>query len=124
MILAIGLAFLAAAISFAGHHEIPEDHQVIKFEAKLGTVTFEHAAHAGYDGVNCVDCHHTWDEGGEAAPQPCSECHEEDAPKGADPMNYKDAMHDSCAGCHEKNKEAGKPSGPVEKACKECHVRG
>ncbi|PLY06011.1 MAG: hypothetical protein C0622_01385 [Desulfuromonas sp.] len=76
----------------------------VTFTPKMGTVTFNHAAHQGL--TDCATCHHT----GEFAQ--CSSCHgvTDDAPKA------KDAFHTLCKDCH---KESAK--GPTK--CKECHVK-
>lgn len=75
----------------------------VKYEAKNGAVTFNHAAHQGL--ADCATCHHT---GGY---EPCKSCHD-----GTKAPNAKDAYHKNCKDCH---KEKGK--GPTK--CKECHVK-
>lgn len=119
------IAVLAAAVvgAFAlAAAQIPEGKQVLKFETKMGTVTFEHAKHAGFEGVTCVTCHHKTKEG--ETPKACSECHakkpQDDTPK------LQKAVHDRCWGCHQEKADAGAKHGPVKgaKNCKKCHVKG
>ncbi|RMF73226.1 MAG: hypothetical protein D6738_09420 [Acidobacteria bacterium] len=117
------IAALAAAIvgAFAlAAAQIPEDKQVLKLETKMGTVTFEHAKHAGFEGVECQTCHHTFK--GEGLPQACGECHgkKDDAPK------LQKAVHARCWGCHQEKADAGAKHGPLKgaKNCKKCHVKG
>lgn len=75
----------------------------VKYEVKMGTVTFDHAAHQG--ATDCATCHHT----GEYAP--CKSCHD-----GSKAPKAKDAYHKNCKDCHKKEKK-----GPTK--CKECHVK-
>ena len=76
----------------------------IKFTPKMGTVTFNHAAHQGR--TDCATCHHTGDY------IQCTNCHgvEAKAPKA------KTAFHKTCKGCHKKLQQ-----GPTK--CKECHIK-
>lgn len=101
--------------------EIPADKDVLTFDAKLGTVTFKHAEHAGRIG-DCTTCHHKTE--GDAIPQACSTCHmpkevKDEAPK------LKTAVHDNCQGCHQEKIDAGEKAGPVKgaKECKKCHIK-
>ena len=76
----------------------------VKFEAKMGNVTLDHAKHSGM--TDCKTCHHLGVEAGA-----CRSCHgvKPDAPKA------KDAFHKVCKDCHkEKN-------GPTK--CNGCHVK-
>jgi len=76
----------------------------IKYTPKMGTVTFNHAAHQNR--TDCVTCHHTGDSA------QCKSCHGVDstAPK------VKSAYHKTCKSCHKKLKK-----GPIK--CKECHIK-
>ncbi|PLX99982.1 MAG: hypothetical protein C0622_09735 [Desulfuromonas sp.] len=91
----VGTAFVAVA-SDNGPAEV-------KYEVKMGTVTFNHTAHQGL--TDCATCHHT--EGYAA----CKSCHD-----GTKAPKAKDAYHKNCKDCH---KEKGQ--GPTK--CKECHVK-
>jgi hypothetical protein len=75
----------------------------VKLDAKMGTVTLDHAKHTGL--TDCKTCHHLGVEAGK-----CSSCHDAkpEAPKS------KDAFHKLCKDCH-------KEKGPTK--CKECHVK-
>jgi hypothetical protein len=82
-------------------------------------VTFNHAAHAQMEGVECKTCHHTHE--GDEPVQACSECH---GKKAGDAPSAKDALHKNCQGCHEERAAADQPTGPGKKECKGCHVKG
>lgn len=97
--------------------DIPADKAVIKFDSKMGTVTFPHKAHVE-KGAKCVDCHHTQKEG--QAVETCGKCHDAKEAKGNAPK-LQDAVHKSCKGCHEKSVAAGKKA--PGKECKACHVK-
>jgi len=117
----LGLMVLLAATSMLvmAAAEIPADKDVLTFEGKLGKVTFKHTDHANRIG-DCVSCHHKTE--GDAVPQLCSECHMPKEEKDGAPK-LKDAFHDNCQGCHQENADAGKPTGPLKKKCKECHIK-
>ena len=120
----MALAFAVAVLTvLAIAAEVPEGTEVLKLESKIGTVTFEHAVHAGL--TDCTTCHHVWE--GEGDPQKCSSCHgaketEEGGPK------LMDAAHKTCGDCHQEKKDAGEKSGPLtdmkSRQCKDCHVKG
>ena len=76
----------------------------IKYPAKNGVVTFNHASHQGL--TECATCHHTGDNA------QCKSCH------GVDPKapKAKNAYHKQCKSCHKKMKK-----GPTK--CKECHIK-
>ncbi len=83
----------------------------VKYETKLGTVTFEHAAHQ--ERTDCVTCHHsgTYD--------PCMSCHDGKNDKIPEKMRkVKDAYHKNCKECHKE--KAPEVDG---KKCKGCHVK-
>lgn len=83
------VALLAAGF-FAGTAYAAD---VVKFEAKNGTVTFDHKAHQGR--------------------AECAKCHE------GTPAKFevtKDWAHKTCKGCHEAGKK-----GPTK--CNECHKK-
>lgn len=89
------IAFVATAAMAAMPGEV-------KYDTKMGTVTFDHDAHKGYG--SCKDCHHSGMKG-------CKTCHD-----GEKAISAKEAYHGSCIPCHE---EGGK--GPAK--CAGCHVR-
>lgn len=101
LLLAMMVVAFASAVAFAA-----EGPAEIKFEAKMGTVTFNHADHQGVV-TDCTTCHHKGVEAGT-----CKSCH------GVDPAapKSKDAYHDQCKGCHQE-----KGAGPT--GCKDCHVK-
>ncbi len=75
----------------------------VKYEVKMGTVTFPHEAHQGL--TDCAACHHTGDYA------QCKSCHD-----GSKAPKAKDAYHKNCKDCHKESKK-----GPTK--CKECHVK-
>ena len=115
--------------------EIPGDKELIRFEAKFGTVSFSHKAHSEQEGVQCSTCHHTHTEDSETI-SACHDCHiavhyrvaqikKADVRRGGESSpavaKAEDAFHSLCQGCHQKLKEEGKPSGPSD-SCRDCHV--
>lgn len=99
---------------------IPADKGVIRFDTKLGVVTFNHQMHADLSFTRCDTCHHTFKgEAGEVI-KPCHACHDE---KDADAPAAKAAFHTRCTGCHEYTVSQGDPAGPLKKKCKLCHVK-
>jgi hypothetical protein len=97
--------------------EIPAGKETIKFDTKMGTVTFPHKAHVE-KGAKCEDCHHPVK--GMEAKHLCSDCHSATEAKG-DVPKLADAVHKTCKGCHEKSVAAGKKA--PSKDCKSCHVK-
>ena len=98
----LAIAFLAVGATFVVADNGPAE---IKLPAKMGEVTFPHAAHQAKV-PDCTECHHKGVEAGK-----CSSCHGVDAaaPKA------KDAFHKQCKSCH---KAQGGPTG-----CKGCHKK-
>jgi len=85
----------------------------ILFSNQAGNVFFSHAKHFSKKdyGIECVECHHDWDEG-DALPVSCSDCH---TGEDEDILNKTDALHAQCIGCHEDAEK-----GPVR--CNSCHM--
>lgn len=106
--------FLVGVCAMAA--DIPAGKEVIKFDSKMGTVTFQHKAHVDM-GAKCEDCHHAVK--GEAKSN-CAACHDAKEAKGNEPK-LADAIHKTCKGCHEKTVAAGKKA--PGKECKSCHVK-
>jgi hypothetical protein len=118
---AFGALALAVTLAIATAGIAPEQ-EVLTFEAKLGKVTFEHKVHAEMEGVECVSCHHTIEEG--ETPKSCGSCHPDKAAEGEVPK-LQDAVHDNCWNCHQEKADAGAAHGPLKgfKNCKDCHVK-
>jgi hypothetical protein len=95
------VAFVAASAFVAVADNGPA---AIKFDSKMGAITFDHTKHQGLV-PDCATCHHTGDYA------KCKSCHDAkpEAPKS------KDAFHKQCKDCHKAQ------SGPTK--CKECHVK-
>lgn len=102
VVLLVVMGFVATTAMFAVANNGPAE---VKLEAKMGTVTFQHAKHQERV-ADCKACHHAGVEAGK-----CNSCHDAkaDAPKA------KDAFHKLCKDCHTKQ---GRPT-----KCKECHVK-
>jgi DnaJ-class molecular chaperone len=111
-LLVAGLFLVSMCVMAA---EIPADKATIKFETKMGTVTFPHKAHS--ERAKCAECHHGLKEG--ETPKACSACHGKEA-KDKSPK-LADAAHKVCRTCHEKTVAAGKKA--PGKECKACHVK-
>ena len=84
------------------------------------TVTFSHARHA--ETLECLRCHHDYDEwgnntGGDG--QACAECHTNSG--GNNPIPLTLAFHKQCKGCHQTVNATGRKALPV--MCGQCHVR-
>lgn len=115
-VLALMLGCVSSA--FGEAPAIPADKALIRFDTKLGVVTFDHQRHADLSFTECSTCHHTWKEG--EAIKPCHACHEH---KEGESPAAKTAFHTRCIGCHEYTIGQGDPAGPVKKMCKLCHVK-
>ena len=105
--------------AMAAEINIPEDKQVIKFETRLGIVTFAHEKHAGLSITECTTCHHKL-EPADTAVKPCHECHQH---KSKEPTKAMKAFHARCTGCHEYTVAGGNIAGPLKKKCKLCHIK-
>ena len=121
------LLVLVSSNVVAGCLTIPDDKTVIRFDSKLGDVTFAHRKHADLSITRCETCHHKY-QPGDHVMKPCHECHKHkgksikkvetgEAPK------TKDAFHVRCIGCHEYTVAGGQQAGPIKKKCKLCHVK-
>ncbi len=82
----------------------------LTFQAKMGNVTYDHAAHAKRLKSDCTACHEKLFQQSATAP-----------------LNYKPAMHKtaeakqiSCGSCHRPEGTAFESKG----SCAKCHVRG
>jgi len=82
--------------------------------SRPGAVTFSHGRHAG---VACRQCHHT--STGASVKAGCRACHTKTSTR---PRNSEKAFHESCIGCHAREKKTGRKTGPV-KLCSQCHAR-
>jgi len=92
--------------------------EIIRFETKMGLVTFRHGDHGTLRTRECSECHHTYT--GEKKIQRCEDCHLKTSTKA--PSLFK-AIHMKCSGCHEYTVKMGNPAGPLKKQCKLCHVK-
>ena len=110
----VAALFAIGVVCYAFSGTKPEEPVRIMFKVTAGKVLFDHKGHALEDGygIECVDCHHAWDEDPDVKPVSCTECHEID---GEDPIKRSEALHQQCIGCHEDDGLA-----PVE--CSQCHV--
>lgn len=92
-------------------------------KASKAFVAFPHAQHEAAK-LDCVTCHHTWDQKSEVRQCSTSGCHDQPGKKGA--TSFYAAFHSkksdaSCLGCHKKMKKAGNKAVPV--SCKSCHPK-
>ena len=80
----------------------PEEPIRIMFQSTAGKVLFTHDVHTSEDGygLECVDCHHYWEEDEGEKPVSCGECHMTESEE-VDFPKKSDAFHQQCMGCHE-----------------------
>ena len=121
IILMIALASLWPGYTMAACLSIPDDKLVIRFDSKLGDVTFAHKKHADLRITECKTCHHML-QPGDHVMKPCHDCHRHKATD-PDPPKTKQALHTRCIGCHEYTVASGMQAGPGKKKCKLCHVK-
>jgi hypothetical protein len=116
-------------------NDIPD---IIKMESKVyskhtkNIVNFPHKKHAIDKGIECIECHHIYEDGKNILKEDdeikkCDTCHNE--PK--KPSNLKiskeenikrfhySAIHNNCKGCHQDLKKKKEPTGPI--SCNDCH---
>ena len=99
--------------------QIPEDKEIIRFETKLGIVTFAHKNHAGLSITICSTCHHKIAPG-DTVVKPCHEFHHH---KSKDVLKTSKALHARCKGCHEYTAAGGQKAGPLKQKCRLCHIK-
>jgi hypothetical protein len=123
---ACALALLAIAMSPAVR---AEDAGIITLSGKpviarptRPPVRFPHEAHWGFEGLDCLSCHHEFKDGvnvldmsvlaaGGPAIQ-CASCHRSAG-------KLQSSFHRLCIGCHETAAKKAKPTGP--RSCGDCH---
>jgi len=129
--LAIVLMVLGIFCYAAYSQKVPDTPIRIMFKTAAGKIIFDHQSHNADYGIECIDCHHHFEEEetgfracGDCHVHPdaepptavCMECHEEDeVDAGEDALKRADAFHNQCIGCHEENDIE-----PVQ--CSGCHV--
>jgi len=82
-------------------------------------VIFPHILHE--DCINCMECHHDFDESGENVGGfggYCSDCHTKKGCGNCLPLM--DAFHIQCKQCHAKEKKKGNPK-HLPQMCGDCH---
>ena len=101
----ITILLVAAFVAAGSMTALAAGPKVVKFPAKMGTVTFPHAMHQKIV-HNCKTCHHMG-----VAAGACRKCHgvKPNAPK------FMVVAHTLCKGCHKKM------HGPT--ACHDCHKK-
>jgi hypothetical protein len=111
----VATLFAIGVVCYAAFPERKPDEPVrIMLKSTAGKVLFDHKLHTGEDGygIDCIDCHHAWDEDPEVKPVSCTECHEVDS---EDPIKRSEALHQLCIGCHEDD-------GTAPTDCSQCHI--
>ncbi len=109
------LVSLTAATLVLAHFGPKEITMTGKDAKAMGPVLFLHHDHQDATNNDCTVCHHTA-KAGETALKSCCQGHG----KVAGLSTNKDALHQSCKGCHKESKAAGKDA-PT--SCKGCHVK-
>lgn len=109
------ILFIVGVVCYAVPSGSPEEPVRIVFSGTAGNVLFDHKEHTFEDGyaLDCVDCHHAWDEDPDVPPVVCSDCHDTEGDE--DMPAISDSFHSQCIGCHE---DGG--AGPMD--CSECHA--
>ena len=122
-ILIAGLAFLFIPFLFVfGTAYAQDDINLLEHDAFIererpGAV-FPHTLHADDAGIDCLECHHIYENGDnvwdDSSESECAECHKLEADGKTLPLMK--AFHENCKGCHEKENK-----GPL--TCGECHPK-
>ncbi len=120
----LSVLVLTAALAWAAV-EAPPELKLAPPEGMKATkalVDFSHTKHESAN-INCVTCHHTWDQKSEVQSCSVSGCHDQPGKKGEN--TFYAAFHAknsdaSCLGCHKEVKKQGKD---VPVACKACHAK-
>ncbi len=84
-------------------------------------VVFPHEKHE--EGLDCMDCHHEYDESGEnigGDGGSCSDCHTQNP--GANPVPLMEAFHLQCKQCHAKEISSSENKN-MPQMCGQCHVK-
>jgi len=123
-ILTITILTLTSGFAWAAT-EAPGDMKLAPPEGWKATKTlvdFSHDLHATAK-VDCVTCHHTWDQKSDIKSCAASGCHDQPGKKGKN--TFYTAFHakkseTSCLGCHKIVKKEGKV---VPVSCKSCHPK-
>lgn len=76
-------------------------------------VAFVHADHIS---VNCVDCHHDFND--ESGLGTCFACHKSEPEL---VLNMQEHFHNFCRGCHVEKRLEEEKGGPLRR-CGDCHV--
>jgi hypothetical protein len=98
---------------FSADHQrtLPKSTCTSCHHAEMGTIKYDHEAHATSYASSCTDCHHSPDI--EPEPQACKNCHGP-AAEGSTP-SLRDATHSRCASCHAEMYDK------KIKGCTSCH---
>ena len=119
----LGLVFLATGVLIAA--DVPDVITISNtgYKAdKKSPVTFHHKKHSEEYKVECVACHHNYQDGKnvwkEGDPvKKCSACHDPEK-KDGNKQKLQNAYHNNCKDCHkEKNDDKKAPF----KKCSGCH---
>ncbi|MBW2569327.1 MAG: cytochrome c3 family protein [Deltaproteobacteria bacterium] len=118
-VMVTGLAFLFIfGVAYAQDDITSLKHDAF-IERNRPAAVFPHSLHADEAGIDCLECHHIYDEAGEniwddSSESECAECHKVEAE--GKTMSLMKAFHVNCKGCHEKENK-----GPL--TCGECHPK-
>ncbi len=118
--------------AYGGVREAPDEiriHSELWGTKKHEDAQFTHKVHVSEYKIECTKCHHIYENGKNiwrqgAEVQRCQECHTNTmtgkelsaASEQEKKLSLFKAFHDSCRGCHAKEKK-----GPVK--CTECHAK-
>jgi len=126
----IALAGLASLVilgmAYAQDDMLWLEHDIFVGRERPG-VAFPHALHADELGLDCLECHHiyengenVWDESEEV--QKCSECHSPTENQGK-VKKLKIAFHRNCKSCHRMLTKEGMSEDAPYRKCSDCHEK-
>jgi len=108
---------LVFALAYAQDDIQSLEHDIFA-DRQRPAATFSHELHADTAEIDCVECHHVYENGenvwDDSMETDCTSCHKLEAD--GKTMSAMKAFHSNCKGCHTKE---GK--GPV--TCGECHPK-
>lgn len=104
--------------AFGQDHIVTLEHNIF-VDRQRPAALFSHTVHADDAAIDCLECHHIYDENGEnvwedSEESDCTACHLLD--KSGKAMPAMEAFHANCKGCH-----VTEGKGPL--TCGECHPR-
>ena len=126
-----GLMFLTVGALTAADQPAPPDEIMIEntgYKAdKKGPVKLHHKKHAEVYKVDCLECHHKYENGKNVLKkgdpiEKCSKCHSPLKKEGK-ALKLNLAYHKNCKDCHKKVVEKDSTKKAPFKKCNDCHEK-